>query len=128
MADWFNDDPFDSIFEEFFGRSRPGFRKREKFIIGEDEERVIDVIDTGDKAYLIFELPGYNEEDVSIDIRGRTIEISIEKRNVEGIKEYLAQKLSAGLRYARKLPDSINPKNFEYTLKNGILEIKFDKA
>lgn len=128
MADWFNDDPFDSIFEEFFGGSRPGFRKREKFIIGEDEERVIDVIDTGDKAYLIFELPGYNEEDVSIDIRGRTIEISIEKRNVEGIKEYLAQKLSAGLRYTRKLPDSINPKNFEYTLKNGILEIKFDKA
>ena len=40
MADWFNDDPFEGIFEEFFGKSRPGFKKREKFIIGEDEKRV----------------------------------------------------------------------------------------
>ncbi|MBI2631910.1 Hsp20/alpha crystallin family protein [Candidatus Pacearchaeota archaeon] len=127
MADWFNDDPFDGIFEEFFGRGRPGFKRREKFIVGEDEERTVDVIEVGDKAYLIFELPGFDEEDVSINTKGKTIEISIEKKNVDGIKEYLAQKLASGLKYARKLPDSISPKNFSYSLKNGILEIKFDR-
>lgn len=125
MADFFNDDPFESIFEEFFGRARPGVRRRQ-FIRGEDEERVIDVLEDGKKAYLIFELPGYEEEDVSINLKGKTIEISIEKKNVEGMKEYLAQKLSTGMKYTRTLPDSINPKNFEYSLKNGILEIKFD--
>ena len=123
MADFFDEDPFESIFEEFFGKARPS--RREAFARGESEERIIDVLEDEDYFYFVFELPGYEEGDVSISVKGRAIEIVIEKKNIDGIKEYLAQKLSAGIKYRKILPDYIHAKNFEYTLKNGILEIKF---
>ena len=125
---FFDDDPFENIVEEFFGRHKPFGSKREQFIRGEGEERVIDFIETNDKVYLIFELPGYSEEDVTVELKGRHIEITAQKNNLENIKEYLAQKLSKGLRYKRTLPDFINPKKFDCTIKNGILEIIFQKT
>ena len=129
MADWFWDnDPFESIIEEFFGRGRYAGGRREHIIRGEDDERVIDVIEDENHAYLIFELPGYEEGDVSISVKGKTLEISLSKKNTEGMKEYLAQKLSSGLKYTRTLPEQLNSRDYEYTFKNGILEIKFNKG
>jgi|SRR3989338_6615481 len=125
---FFDDDPFDNIIEEFFGRSRPRTRyKREQFIKGEDEERVIDFIETDEKVYLIFEIPGYIEKDVTVEINGKNIEITAQKKNLENVKDYLAQKLAYGMHYKRALPDYINTKKFTHTIKNGILEITFDK-
>ena len=128
MADWIEgDDPFEGIFQEFFGRGRPRSRGRGRFTRGEEEERTIDLVEDAEHVYLIFELPVYGEDDVSIDVNGRTLEIRIEKKNVDGIKEYLAQKLSTGMSYTRTLPDSALAQNFTYTLNNGILEIVFRK-
>lgn len=125
MDDFFSDDPFEDIFEEFFGKRR-GIR-REHFIRGEEEERVIDFLEDEKNIYLVFELPGYEEEDVFVNVKGKTIEISVEKKNLEGVKEYLARKLSEGIRYIRNLPAGVDGKNFNHSLKNGILEIKFNK-
>ncbi len=123
---FFDDDPFDNIIEEFFGRPKTRYR-REQFIKGEDEERVIDFIETDEKVYLIFELPGYIEKDVTVEINGKNIEITAQKKNLENVKDYLAQKLSHGMHYKRTFPDYINTKKFTHTIKNGILEITFDK-
>lgn len=127
MSDFFDDesDPFDSIFQEFFGRGRGGIKRN--FVRGEGEERVIDLLEEGKKIYLIFEVPGYEEEDLQINIKGRVLEITIKKKDTEGIKEYLAQKLSTGIRMSRNLPESINTKDYDYTIKNGVLEIVFNK-
>lgn len=127
MSNWFDDDPFENLVEEIFGRNNPNSRRKEHFTQGEEDERVIDVLEDESRAYLIFELSGYEKEDVSITVRGKTIEILIHKKNVEGIKDYLAQKLAVGMKYSRNLPEQINPRKFDYTLKNGILEIKFNK-
>jgi len=127
--DFLSDDPFEEIVREFFGgNGRPKARQRRESIIGnEDEERVMDFMEDEDNLYLIFEIAGYNEEDVSINIKGRILEIIAEKKDVEGIREYLARKLSTGLRYKKTLQDFINIKNYTHTFKNGILEIKFEK-
>lgn len=124
-----DNDPFESIVREFFGPNGvPNRRyKREAFIRGEDDERVINIVEDSDYTYIIFELPGFEEEDVMIRIKDSIVEIKIQKKNLEGIKEYLAQKLKTGMSYTRRLPEAINPKNYEYTLVNGILEIKFGK-
>lgn len=126
---FFEDDPFEDIVREFFGQSGPprGRYKRETIVSGEDEERVIDFIEDDNYAYFIFELPGYTEEDISINMKGNTIELIAKKKDVDGIKEYLAQKLSRGMKYSRSLPAFVDPKKFVYALKNGILEIKFEK-
>jgi len=124
--DIFGNDPFENIVREFFGE-RPKRKYEKQFIQNEEEERVIDLIDADGKAYLIFELPGYSEDDVFVNITGKTIEIIAKKKTAEGAKEYLSQKLINGIRYKRALPENINPKKFKYTQKNGILEVVFDK-
>lgn len=126
---FFDDDPFDSIIDEFFGRRGHGRegRRKEAFIRGEDEERVIDFIEDGDKIYLIFELAGYNEKDVVVVVNGKSIEITAQKKNLDKVRDYLAEKLSKGIHYKRNLPEFVNPKKFSQSLKNGILEIVFEK-
>lgn len=122
-------DSFDSIVREFFGenaRNRSGTR-RKTFISSEDDERVIDFIEDETKSYLIFELPGYNSEDVSVKIDGRVLYIIAQKTDFEGVKEYLSEKLTRGMKLRKNLPEFINTKGFEHTLINGILEITFDK-
>ena len=127
MSFFNEDDPFDSIVREFFENgSRNNYRKR-TFINNEEDERVIDFIETSDCVYLIFELPGFSEEDTNVKVEGKYVNIIVKKKEIESVKEYLAQKLSAGIKYRKSLPDFINPKGFNYYLKNGILEIVFKK-
>jgi HSP20 family molecular chaperone IbpA len=123
--DPFGEDPFD-IFREFFGE-RPTKRYKRQFIQGEEDERVIDLIETDKKAYFIFELPGFDEEDLSVEVIGNSIEIIAKKKNLSEVKDYLANKLKPVVRYKRNLPSFISTKKFSYTQKNGILEVVFNK-
>ena len=123
-----DEDPFDSLVREMLGRSSRGSRgRRSRIIEGEDDERVIDVIETDDAVYLLFEMPGYTEEDVEVSVSDSIIKISAKKSNTEDIKDYLAQKLSGGLQFKRSLPEYINTKKVSHTVRNGILEVMFDK-
>lgn len=124
-----NEDPFDSIVREFFGGSpmRRG-RRREQFIRGEDEDRTIDFVEDENHVYLVFELPGFNEKDVSVIVKGKELEITAQKSNGENMQDYLHQKLRQGLFVKKQLPNFVSPKNFNHTIRNGILEIVFTKT
>ncbi|RLG12642.1 hypothetical protein DRN69_06550 [Candidatus Pacearchaeota archaeon] len=124
---FFDDDPFEDIVREFFSSS-PVTRHREQFIIGEDEDRIIDFVEDKDKVYLVFELPGYNEKDISVIVKGKELKITAQKSNRENIQDYLYQKLSQGFSIKKNLPNFVSPKNFSYTMRNGVLEIVFNKA
>ena len=127
---FFDDDPFDDIIREFFGGKTglaPTMRKREHVIRGEEEDRVIDFLETDDAFYLIFELPGYTEKEVMVAVKGRDVEIQAQKKRQEGVQDYLMQKLQAGILYRKTLPSFINSKRFSTTMKNGVLEITFEK-
>jgi len=130
--DFFDDeDPFEDIIRGFFG-ARPEIRSdirryKEKIIKGEEEERIIDFVEDNNKIYLVFELPGYDEKDVLINIKGKELEIKINKRRSEGIQDYLIPKLHQGISIKKILPKFINIKEFTHTMKNGVLEIIFDK-
>lgn len=123
-----DNDPFESIVREFFGNLpiRGGGRGHQ-FISGEDEDRVIDFVEDENNIYLVFELPGYLEKDISVIIKGRELEITAHKSNGEDIQDYLHQKLRRELHLKKQLPNFVNPKNFSYTMKNGVLEIVFIK-
>jgi len=123
---FFDDDPFEDIMREFFGSS-PVVRRREEFIRGEDEDRIIDFIEDGDNVYLVFELPGYNEKDIEVTVAGRELEVSAKKENNEKMQDYLSQKLRKGVVIKKKLPNFVNPRGFSYTVKNGVLEVIFKK-
>lgn len=123
---FFNEDPFEDIMKEFFG-SHPSPKNGNRFISGEEEERTIDFIEDNDYAYLIFEIPGFTEQDCNVSIRGNELTINTNKRESQQMQPYLQQKLSHGETIRKILPRFINHKKFKHTVKNGILEIVFMK-
>ena len=124
-----DDDQFENIIREFLGGRTSRIRKGnyEEIIESEREERVVDFIEDESYVYLIFELPGYSEKDISISIKGRELEIIAKKRNIEGIPNYLMEKFNNGFFIKKNLPNFIKTKNFKHTVKNGVLEIVFIK-
>lgn len=122
-----NNDPFDEILKEFFGE-RPRSRSyRNNLTKTEQDERVIDYSEDENSVYFIFELPGYNEEDVDISVKDGNIKINAVKKNSDAVQNYLNQKLTTGITLSKKLPDYVKPKKFSQEMKNGVLELKFRK-
>lgn len=127
--DWF-DDPFESPFEEivreFFG-DRPSRKRRQAYIKGEDETNSVDFIEDDKHVYFIFELPGYEGGDVAVIVKENTLEVNASKKSPDNVQPYLAQKLEQGLRIRKRIPSFVKTKNFEHSMKNGILEVRFKK-
>jgi HSP20 family protein len=121
------DDDFDSIVREFFGEKSPGRIAQRKVISGEDEERNLDFIETPENFFVVFEIPGYDKENVQVEIKGSEIIIQANKKCSEKVEDYLAKRLNQGIKIIKMLPKGIKTKKFEHTFKNGVLEIKFRK-
>jgi HSP20 family molecular chaperone IbpA len=122
---FFDDDPFEDIVKEFFGKE---YNNGENEVIsGEHDERTIDFIETDKKVFLIFELPGYRKEDAKVDVSGNEISIAVKRKVSESVADYLAQKLNRGVHLKKPLPKNLMKKKHSWTLKNGILEIQFTK-
>lgn len=123
---FFDDDGFDNIVREMF-QGRVGNYPDNHFIEGEKEERNMDFIETDENIFLTFELPGYSEKDVSVDVEKNRIKIIAKKKVDESIQSYLSKKLSNGVEIIKTLPKIINPKMPKITFNNGILEVRFLK-
>ncbi len=128
---FFGEDPFDDIVREFFGKDIERSRRpySETVYKGESEERQIDFVEDEKKIYFVFELPGYSEEDVSVSVKGTTLEVRAGKKEseTESVQNYLTQKLVNGLVIKKTLPSYAKTKTIGHTMNNGVLEVVFDK-
>jgi len=111
---------------QFFNRSS-GYQRENEVISGEQDERTIDFIETDNNVFIVFELPGYNKEDVKVDVSKNEIEVIAKKRVGESIADYLKHKLSTGVELRKPLPKFLQKKKYELNFKNGILELRFGK-
>jgi len=125
--DPFGNDPFEDIVREFLGHPSGMSRKKSRRITPTEENNIEDFIETEIKIYVIFELPGYEEEDISVKIKGNVVEIFAKKKNMEKVQNYLKEKLSQENHIRKTLPEKVNKKNYNYELKNGILELELNK-
>ena len=121
------DDPFESIVREFFGEKTIRRHTPEDFIQGEEDERTIDFVEMGKHVFLVFEILGYEKRDIEIKVDKKQIEIIVRKKTFEDVQQYLARRLGKGVYFKKNLPNFINFKKFNYTFKNGILEVVFEK-
>jgi HSP20 family protein len=89
-----------------------------------------DLVDKGDKYVLKAELPGFDKEDVSIEVNKDTLTFSAEKRVEEEEKgeDYLHRErtYSASQRTVN-FPEEVDPSKVEASMNNGILEVKAPK-
>lgn len=122
--DPFGNDPFEDIINEFFGRKN---QRPNRIISNEKEERIIDFIEDKNNIYIVFEIPGYLKEDIDLEITKNKIVINGKKKNLQRVQPYLQKKLQQGINITKNLPEITKKKKHSYTIKNGILEVKFKK-
>ena len=82
--------------------------------VEDEREPITDVFDEKDEIQVYAEMPGVNEEGISVDLKEDILEIRAVSKDRKYRKEIL-------------LPAKVEPKTLEQSYKNGILEIKIKK-
>jgi len=83
-------------------------------IVTETREPLADIFDEGELILVVVELPGVAEEELEVDVRGDVLSLS-----TKGEKKYVKEML---------LPDLVDPATVTTSYKNGILELRVNKA
>ncbi len=83
-------------------------------IVEEIREPIVDIFDEKDHILVVAELPGIEESDVKIEVKGDILTLSAER----GEKKYSKEVL---------LPSKVKEENLKPSYKNGILEIKLER-
>lgn len=111
---------FDDMFDDFWGGRElsqlAGFNT--------------DVLDQGDHYELQAELPGFNKEDINIDLKNDVLTISAshnEETTDEQKKNYVRRERRYSS-YSRSFHvEGLNPEDIDASYSNGILAVKFPK-
>ncbi len=82
--------------------------------VAEVREPIVDVFDEGDYLMVIAELPGVEESDIHLEIKGDILDLKAEGKDRKYSKEVL-------------LPSEVEADSMEIQYKSGILEIKLRK-
>jgi HSP20 family protein len=83
-------------------------------VVEEEREPITDVFDEKEEIRIYAEMPGINQEDIKLDLKGDILDISAQSSDRKYHKEVL-------------LPVKVKPETLESSYKNGILEIKIKK-
>jgi HSP20 family protein len=97
---------------------------------GEREPR-IDIQDRGDHYTMTAELPGFEKDDVEVQVTANALELKAEKRNKKEDKNDQGMRSQSSYSYFHKyltLPQSVLSEKVDGTMKNGVLELKLPKA
>jgi len=91
-------------------------KKTEKGLVevAEVREPIVDVFDEGDYLMVIAELPGVDESDIYLEIKGDILSLKAEGKDRKYSKEVL-------------LPTEVEAESMETQYKSGILEMKLTK-
>ena len=82
--------------------------------VAEVREPIVDVFDEGDYLRVIAELPGVQESDIHLEIKGDILTLKAEDKDRKYSKEVL-------------LPSGVEAESMETQYRSGILEIKLTK-
>ena len=91
---------------------------------------LIDVMDEGNQYVINTELPGFDKEDVDIQLNKDVMVLKAEKKSEKEDKSenYLHRERSySSCQRTVNFPEEINPSRVEGTMENGILKLKIPK-
>ena len=103
----------DNLFDGFF--SQPTYSS---MVVKNSDKEPYDVNYTKDGAYLFFDVPGFNKENLKVEMEGGVLYIDGKrtyKLNGENAEKTISQKFKIGQEY--------NPDNIEATIEDGILTV-----
>ncbi|MBI5182923.1 MAG: Hsp20/alpha crystallin family protein [Nitrospinae bacterium] len=82
--------------------------------VKEEREPITDIFDEKEEVRVYAEMPGVNEGDIRLDLKGDILDISAQSGERKYHKEVL-------------LPEKVNPETLTSSYKNGVLEVKMKK-
>jgi len=82
--------------------------------VKEEREPITDVFDEKEEIRIYAEMPGVDEQDIKIDLKGDILEISTQRGERKYHKEIL-------------LPLEVKKETLSYNYKNGVLEVRIKK-
>jgi len=125
--DFFGNDMND-IVRQFFGEvnGRRTRRPREEIEV-EEEDSKVETIDLENEVHFIFDLSGYDEKDLELEVKDKTLIVQVKKKGECKMQDYLSKKLCRGETIKKTLAPYLDVKNFKHSIKNGVLEVKFEK-
>ena len=120
----------DRIFDDmmFFRPERPWMSK---FMGREQMLPDIDEYEDEKTFYVIVELPGMDEKDVDVSLKGRTLTIRGEKKQEEERKEkdwYRRERMFGSFRRTIELPSDIDIEGIEASFDKGLLSMTLPKT
>jgi len=104
---------FDKFFDGFF--NQPTYSS---MVAKNSDKEPYEVNYTKDGAYLFFDVPGFNKENLKVEMEGGVLYIDGKrtyKLNGEDTEKTISQKFRIGQEY--------NPDNIEATIEDGILTV-----
>ncbi len=90
----------------------------------------VDIYEQDEKLYFEAELPGFEKENITVDVKGRLLSLSGEVKEaeeVEGKNQYRKERRQRSFTRSFKLPYEVSDENVAATYKNGILTLSIDK-
>lgn len=108
---------FNEIMKEFFGGS-PNYYKTSVLTKSKDEENNYEVNQTKDGAYLFFEAPGFNKENLKVEIEDGVM-------TIDGKRKYKmnGEEISKSVHKQFKLGTEFNAELIEATIEDGLLTV-----
>lgn len=119
---------FDDSFDHFFNDMFQDFWGNQE--LGSLAGFSTDVIDQGDHYELQAELPGFQKEDISIDLKNDmlTISASHKEESSENEKKNYVRRERKYSSYSRSFHvEGLSPTDIDASYNNGILEVRFPK-
>ncbi|QSG06686.1 Hsp20/alpha crystallin family protein [Halapricum desulfuricans] len=94
------------------------------------EEMAIDLVERGDEFAVTVDLPGFERDDVEIEVTDHTLHIDAERE--EATEEEAAQYLRRERRHESmhrsiQLPDEVDKTSVKARMKNGVLTVTLPK-
>lgn len=123
-------DRFEREFEDFAPRWRHGMRWRGPMMPFEARMPSVDLEDQGKEYRLTADMPGFNKEDVELDVTEDSVTINAKKTEAKEEKEknYVRRERRAQTFYRRiPLPEEVRSDEAKAALNNGILEVTLPK-
>lgn len=119
----------DVMAEPFFRSARflPAVRERFPAVW----EPYTDMVETDKEVIFTAELPGVKKEDIKINVTEKGIDVSVEAKEEREEKEegeYYYESKYQGFSSFYSTPTAINPEKVKASYKNGVLEIRAEKA
>ncbi|MCJ7444202.1 MAG: Hsp20/alpha crystallin family protein [Methanotrichaceae archaeon] len=91
---------------------------------------LVDFIDEGNQYVIKTELPGFNKDDVNIEVNKDLLVFKAEKKSEEEEKSenYLhRERFYASCERIVNFPEEVDPSKVEGTMENGVLQLKIPK-